>query len=60
MVQYSPNIKNPVAQTFINGNTQQEINETLQKNISFCTLMQWKALYRNTQSTVHDPAMYKR
>ncbi|KAG0146411.1 hypothetical protein CROQUDRAFT_521029 [Cronartium quercuum f. sp. fusiforme G11] len=60
IVRYSPDIKNLAAQMFINGNTQQEINQTLRCNISFCTLMQYKALYRSTQSAVRDPATYQR
>ncbi|KAG0139898.1 hypothetical protein CROQUDRAFT_693619 [Cronartium quercuum f. sp. fusiforme G11] len=60
MVQYSPKIKNLVVQMFIDGNTQQEINETLQTNISLCILIQWKALYRTTQSTVCVPVTYER
>ncbi|KAG0148316.1 hypothetical protein CROQUDRAFT_694680 [Cronartium quercuum f. sp. fusiforme G11] len=60
MVKYSPDIKNLAAQMFIDGDTQQEINLTLGTNISFRTLLQWKALYKSTQSAVRDPATYER
>ncbi|KAG0146155.1 hypothetical protein CROQUDRAFT_44762, partial [Cronartium quercuum f. sp. fusiforme G11] len=60
MVQYSPKIKNLAAQMFIDGDTQQEINLTLRTNISFRTLLRWKALYESTQSAVRNPATYER
>ncbi|KAG0140945.1 hypothetical protein CROQUDRAFT_99406 [Cronartium quercuum f. sp. fusiforme G11] len=50
MVKYSPDIKNLAVKMFIEGNNPQQINLTLRTNISFHTLMRWKALYRTTQS----------
>jgi transposase len=59
-VDYPPPVKAICVQMLMSGKSPTTINKTIGYKILLRSFARWKALYRNTQSVVRDPATYER